>query len=113
MSNQNTDPDKLSLTGMKPGDKDERFADIKGSNNAAASAGGKDPRFSEVIGSSSAVVGAGGGAKTYTVQSGDSLSKIAGQIYGDGNRWNAIFEANKNQIDDPDKIFPGQVLLIP
>ncbi|MEP6902133.1 MAG: LysM peptidoglycan-binding domain-containing protein [Actinomycetota bacterium] len=47
---------------------------------------------------------------TYTVQSGDNLSKI-GKKYGVG--WNAIFEANRDKLDDPDKIFPGQELTIP
>jgi nucleoid-associated protein YgaU len=47
---------------------------------------------------------------TYTVQSGDSLSKI-GSNYGVS--WQAIFEANRDKLDDPDKIFPGQELTIP
>lgn len=52
-------------------------------------------------------------AKTYTVQSGDTLSKIAKQHLGDANAYMAIFEANKDQLSDPDKIKPGQVLKIP
>jgi nucleoid-associated protein YgaU len=51
--------------------------------------------------------------KTYTVQSGDTLSKIAKQHLGDANAYMAIFEANKDQLSDPDKIKPGQVLKIP
>ena len=47
---------------------------------------------------------------TYTVQSGDSLSRI-GQRYGIG--WQKIFEANRDKLDDPDKIYPGQELTIP
>jgi nucleoid-associated protein YgaU len=47
------------------------------------------------------------------VASGDSLSKIAKHVYGDGNDWHRIFEANRDQLSDPDKIFPGQVLRIP
>jgi nucleoid-associated protein YgaU len=50
---------------------------------------------------------------TYTVQSGDSLSKIAKERYGDGTKWKAIFEANRDQITNPDLIHPGQVLKIP
>jgi nucleoid-associated protein YgaU len=50
---------------------------------------------------------------TYTVQAGDSLSKIAQRQYGDGKRWKAIFEANRDQITNPDLIHPGQVLKIP
>lgn len=49
----------------------------------------------------------------YTVQSGDSLSKIAKAQYGDPMKYNAIFEANKPMLDHPDKIYPGQVLRIP
>jgi nucleoid-associated protein YgaU len=44
---------------------------------------------------------------------GDSLSKIAKRVYGKGSLWRKIFEANKDQIKDPDLIFPGQVLRIP
>lgn len=50
---------------------------------------------------------------TYTVQSGDTLSKIAKQHLGDANASMKIFEANKDQLSDPDKIKPGQVLKIP
>ena len=49
----------------------------------------------------------------YEVQSGDSLWKIAKNTYGDGNRYPEIFEANKEVIQDPDLIFPGQILRIP
>jgi osmotically-inducible protein OsmY len=56
---------------------------------------------------------AGGGQRQYTVQSGDTLSKIAKQFYGDANAYNKIFEANRNILSDPDKIQPGQNLVIP
>lgn len=49
----------------------------------------------------------------HTVVSGDSLSKIAGKYYGDVQKYNAIFEANKPMLSDPDEIYPGQVLRIP
>jgi nucleoid-associated protein YgaU len=51
------------------------------------------------------------GQQTYTVKSGDSLSKIAGNY--SGITWQEIFEANKDTISDPDLIHPGQVLKIP
>ncbi|MGH9884837.1 MAG: LysM peptidoglycan-binding domain-containing protein [bacterium] len=51
--------------------------------------------------------------RTYTVASGDSLSKIAKHLYGDANAWRKIYEANKDQIKNPDLIHPGQVLKIP
>jgi nucleoid-associated protein YgaU len=50
---------------------------------------------------------------TYTVKAGDSLSKIAKALYGDAGRWPEIFEANKDQISDPDVIRVGQELRIP
>lgn len=50
---------------------------------------------------------------TYTVAKGDSLSKIAKKVLGDANRWREIFEANRDQIDNPDLIHPGQVLKLP
>ena len=52
-------------------------------------------------------------AKTYTVVSGDSLSKIAKHIYGDANRWHDIFNANRDLLDNPDRIQPGQILKLP
>jgi nucleoid-associated protein YgaU len=49
----------------------------------------------------------------YTVQSGDNLSKIAKQYYGDANQYNKIFEANRPLLKNADDIYPGQVLRIP
>ena len=56
-----------------------------------------------------------GGAsdENYTVKAGDTLSKIAKNLLGDANAYNDIFEANRDQLSDPDKIKPGQVLKIP
>jgi nucleoid-associated protein YgaU len=51
-----------------------------------------------------------GGGQTYTVQSGDSLGKI-GERYGVS--WQKIYDANRDKLDNPDKIFPGQELTIP
>jgi nucleoid-associated protein YgaU len=51
--------------------------------------------------------------KSYTVVAGDSLSKIAKHFYSDANKYMKIFEANKDQLADPDKIKPGQTLRIP
>ena len=53
------------------------------------------------------------GEQQYTVQSGDNLSKIAKNLLGDGNAWKKIFDANRDVLDDPDKIRPGQTLKIP
>jgi nucleoid-associated protein YgaU len=55
----------------------------------------------------------GESAKTYTVQKGDSLSKIAKEFYGDANKWKKIYEANKDRIKNPDVIQIGWELVIP
>ncbi|MFB2538934.1 MULTISPECIES: peptidoglycan-binding protein LysM [unclassified Acinetobacter] len=52
-------------------------------------------------------------SKFYTVKSGDTLSKISKEFYGDANQYNKIFEANKPMLKDVNEIFPGQVLRIP
>lgn len=52
-------------------------------------------------------------ARTYKVASGDNLSKIAKQFYGNANDWQKIFDANRDQLSNPDLIKPGQVLRIP
>ncbi len=52
-------------------------------------------------------------AQTYTVNKGDTLSKIAREFYGSANRWHEIYDANRDQISNPDLIQPGQVLKIP
>ena len=51
--------------------------------------------------------------RSYTVQSGDTLSKISKQFYGNANDYMKIFNANKDKLSDPDKIKPGQTLNIP
>jgi len=72
----------------------EVVADIKATGAAAAS-------------------GTSGAAHTYTVKAGDSLSKIAKHELGDANAYMEIFNLNRDQLSDPDKIQPGQVLKLP
>ena len=76
-----------------------------------------DPSYGDLSADITVGMGAGAGGAgaggTYTVQKGDTLSKISKQYYGDPNKYNRIFEANRDQLKDPDKIFPGQVLKIP
>lgn len=55
----------------------------------------------------------GGSQRSYTVKSGDTLSKIAKEFYGDANAYNRIFDANRDKLKDPNKIDVGQVLNIP
>jgi nucleoid-associated protein YgaU len=69
-----------------------------------------DMRSGDLVLNISVGGGQGGGEETYTVKSGDTLSKI-GQHHGVS--WQDIFEANKDTVKDPDKIFPGQKLRIP
>lgn len=66
------------------------------------------PDFSNVESGSSSTTN-----KIYEVKPGDSLSKIAKAEYGDATQWKRIFEANSATLKDPDKIFPGQKLVIP
>jgi len=69
-----------------------------------------DYRSGEVVLNINAPEGSASGGSSYTVQSGDSLSKIGSKY---GVSWQKIFEANRDKLDDPDKIQPGQELTIP
>ena len=60
-----------------------------------------------------ASAGSGAGGRTYKVQPGDTLSKIAKEFYGDANKYQRIFEANRDKLENPDKIRAGQELTIP
>ena len=77
-----------------------------------------DPKYADLmaeinVDSSLAPAPAPAAAKTYTVQPGDTLSKISKQFYGDANKYMKIFDANKDQLKDPNMIKVGQVLKIP
>ena len=75
---------------------------------------GRKADFSNVrSGSSSSAPAPAPAEKTYVVKAGDSLSKIAKAEYGDASKWKKIFEANRDQIKNPDLIHPGQKLRIP
>lgn len=72
-----------------------------------------DPDFQSsdlILNISTGAGDAGGGGNTYVVESGDSLSKIAGKY---GIQWKAIWDANRDILNHPDKIYPGQELKIP
>ena len=104
------------MANRTPGD-DDRLS-LRPSRSAGAPdfsnvrSGDGKPDFSNVRGSTETVP-ADGAARTYTVQSGDTLSEIAQRHYGRASAWHQVFEANRDQLDDPDLIRPGQELRLP
>lgn len=90
------------------------FSKVTGSASSteAEAPASQAPDFSKVRGSASSTEQAADAA-SYTVQKGDTLSHIAQTHYGKASAWKKIFEANRDQLDDPDRIQPGQVLKIP
>lgn len=115
LQNLNMEGDKLFIRATAPS------ADLK--NRVWDQIKLVDPNFSDLTAdiqapAAAAAAAAGGAssapsARTYTVQAGDSLSKISKQFYGDATKYMKIFEANKDKLADPDKIKPGQELVIP
>ena len=82
-----------------------------------------DPTYSDLIAdieapAAAAAAAAAAGApssagRTYTVQPGDTLSKISKEFYGNANQYMKIFDANKDKLSNPDKIVAGMELVIP
>jgi LysM repeat protein len=85
---------------------DSSYSDLTADITVAA--GGAAAQSAQGVGSAAAGV-----LQTYTVQPGDTLSKISKELYGNANQYMKIFEANRDQLSDPDKIKSGQVLKIP
>jgi len=117
MSPSRKDPNDLTLNPGRNDREDGRKADFSkvtgGMQSTAERAG---PDFSNVTGGSSSTAKpaeGSGGDRTHTVEKGDTLSAISQKHYGSANRWQEIFNANRDQLDDPDLIQPGQVLRIP
>lgn len=71
------------------------------------------PKQQQPVSSSAAAKAPQPEGREYTVKSGDTLSKIAKDFYGDPAKWPEIFEANSDVIKNPDLIHPGQKLRIP
>ena len=92
---------------MTSADNNPDFSDVNA--GSADTTGNAD--FSDVKSGSSTT--APGAETTYTVKSGDSLSKIARHFYGDGSKWKKIHAANADKIPNPDLIHPGLELTIP
>ena len=92
------------------------FSDVRSGVSTTAPTGPIVPKpdFSNVqSGVSSTAPTVAPAAQSYTVVKGDSLSRIAKRFYGSANRWKLIYEANRDQIKDPDLIKPGQVFVSP
>jgi nucleoid-associated protein YgaU len=117
LQNLNMEGDKLLIRASAPS------ADLK--NRVWDQIKLVDPTFSDLVADIQAPAAAAAAAaavgsaasrsamRTYTVQPGDSLSKISKQFYGDANKYMNIFNANKDKLSDPDKIKVGTELLIP
>ena len=117
MANNRQDPNDLSLQPSRSGGNAD-FGNVRGAGDTTPGSGptpgsspSGSPDFSNVV--SNADTASAGAAGSYTVQSGDTLSAIAERHYGKASRWHEIFEANRDQIEDPDLIRPGQVLRLP
>lgn len=95
----------------EPGKPD--FSNVQSGSESSAPSVPARPDFSNVQAGSETSAPTADEAQTYKVVSGDSLSKIAQKFYGHANRWREIFEANRDQISNPDLIKVGQVLKIP
>ena len=118
MSPNNPDPSGLSLKPSQGPGGGPDFSNVQGHADTVPGSGhARDPEFANVQDHADSVPGGSGGggsgAQTYTVRAGDTLSHIAQRHYGKASRWHAIFEANRDQLDDPDLIRPGQVLKLP
>ena len=99
--------------GSPPGKPD--FSNVQGKVSSTAPDGPAKADFSNVQSSvaSTAPDAPAADPQTYTVASGDNLSKIAKHFYGNANDWHLIFDANRDQLSNPNLIKPGQVLKIP
>jgi LysM repeat protein len=96
-----------------PSWKDDINADIRVTGGPSSVAPTAPPPTAPPARSTQSATATAVAAKTYTVKSGDTLSKIAKEHLGNGADYMKIFELNKDQLSDPNKINPGQVLRLP
>lgn len=90
------------------------FSNVKGGGSSTAADAPPLADFSNVKGGgSSTAPAAPSSGTTHTVVRGDTLSAIAKQAYGKASLWPRIYDANRDQLDNPDRIKPGQILKIP
>lgn len=97
--------DKIFGKNKKPDAAERGFTGVR--------SGGNSTLRTEPVASPAVPAAATKAATTYEVKSGDSLSKIAHQFYGNANQWRKIYDANRDQIKNPDLIYPGQKFNIP
>lgn len=112
------DPDSLSLAGSSTAGQKADFSNVKGGSDTVpdtGGGGGGKANFSNVQGGSDTVAdtGGGGGQQTYVVEKGDNLSSISKRFYGKSKFWKQIFDANRDTIENPDLIYPGQSIKLP
>lgn len=100
------DGDKITLTGEVASQEEKEKIVLAAGNIAGV--GSVDDQLNIAAGAPAAVA-----AKFVTVEKGDTLSAISKRVYGDPNKYQKIFDANKPMLKDVNKIYPGQVLRIP
>ena len=93
---------KVTLSGNAPSEEAAEKAGLAAGNAASVSSVDNNLQYP-----------AGTASQYHDVVSGDTLSAISKKYYGDANKYNVIFEANKPMLSDPNKIYPGQKLRIP
>jgi nucleoid-associated protein YgaU len=93
-------------------DKKPDFSDVQGGVRSTEQIKPDLSNVQSKVTSTESIAGNDDGAQTYTVAKGDNLSRIAQHFYGRQD-WKRIFDANRDQLSDPDRIQPGQVLKIP
>jgi nucleoid-associated protein YgaU len=124
LQNINMQGDKLFIRGEAPSPEaknrvwdqiklvDPSYADLTADITVNQSAAPQQSQQQQAPKTMGAGVGSTG-HRTYTVKAGDSLSKISREVYGNANEYMKKFEANRDKLNDPDKIQPGQELVIP
>lgn len=114
LQNVHWESGKILIRGEAPSeDAKNKVWDAVKAVNAGASPQDATIEITVAKGQGGPAGGAQAPGRTYTVQAGDTLSKISKQFYGNGNDYMKIFNANKDKLQDPDKIKPGQKLTIP
>jgi nucleoid-associated protein YgaU len=112
--NLHVQDNKLFIRGVAPSeDAKNKFWDQIKLVNPSGDDITADISVSDQQAQAASVGGGSQNAQTYTVKSGDTLSKISKQFYGDANEYMRIFYANRDKLKDPDKIQVGQELKVP